>query len=165
MPDPNARFADALSAAPTRSRGFDALGTLVDDTLATRLFTVMTLDHARGVARRAWSNRPDAYPVSGEKEIEPNPWYAQVVARGEPFVANTLAEIAEVFPDAELIGSLGCASVLNLPVTRRGQVVGTLNLLEGQDHFTPDRVAEARALLTLPALACFLLPSGGSDLA
>ncbi|OWU83903.1 hypothetical protein ATO6_15925 [Oceanicola sp. 22II-s10i] len=151
-----AKFITSLGAAPDRQAGFDALGTLVDEALGTRLFTVMVLDRPRAVASRAWTNMPDAYPASGEKPIEPNDWLAGI-QRGESFVRNSIDEIAEVFPDWELIRSLGCHSVLNMPVRARGQIVGTLNLLDGPGHFTRDRVAACEAILRLPGTACFLL--------
>ena len=66
-----------------------------------------------------------------------------------------------MFPDADTIAALGCGSVLNLPVMQAGQVIGTLNLLEAPGHFTPPVVARAQGLLTLPAMACFLLPVRG----
>ena len=71
------------------------------------------------------------------------------------FVANTLADIATVFPDYELIGSLGCGSVINLPVTEGGEVVATVNMLDSEQHYTPQRVALAEAHLHTPALQAF----------
>ncbi|WP_424929443.1 GAF domain-containing protein [Amaricoccus tamworthensis] len=132
---------------------FDALAKLVKDTLGVRLFTVMELDHACGVARRTYTNMPDAYPVSGEKPMEHNRWSDQVEGRHETFVANSIAEIAEVFPDHELIKSLGCESCLNLPIVVNGKVLGTLNCLDAEGHFTPERVAAAETLKPAGVLA------------
>jgi hypothetical protein len=85
-----------------------------------------------------------------------DPWFEQVVINRQSFVRNTLAEIAEHFPDYELIGKLGCGSVLNMPVVLGGEVAGTVNCLDVEHHFTPERVAAARHL-ALPALAAFLI--------
>ena len=65
---------------------------------------------------------PDDYPVSGEKTLQHNKWTETVLHRHETFVANSIEEIAEVFPDFELIRSLGCESCLNLPVVIGGRV-------------------------------------------
>ena len=71
----------------------------------------------------------------------------------QTFVANTIEEIAEVFGDYELIQSLGCESVMNVPINIRGQVVGTLNCLNVAGHFTPERVVASEALKVPGALA------------
>ena len=64
--------------------------------------------------------------------------------------------IAEVFPDHELIASLGCQSVINVPVVIYGAVYGTINCLDVAGYYTPDRVAASEAL-KLPGAAAFLL--------
>jgi len=149
-------FTRALAAPGQPGGAFDALARLAEATVGVRLFTLMTLDHARGVARRAYSNMPDAYPVSGEKPMHRNRWADVVEGRREIFVANTIDEIAEVFPDHELIRSLGCESCMNVPVVVGGQVLGTLNCLHGAGHYTPVRVAAAERL-KLPGAAALLL--------
>ena len=117
------------------------------------LFTIMRLNREKGVAERIFSNMPDAYPAGGEKPMEPNKWTEIVEEREQTFVANTIEEIAEVFGDHELIQSLGCESVMNVPINIRGQVVGTLNCLNVAGHFTPERVAASEALKVPGALA------------
>ncbi len=59
-----------------------------------------------------------------------------------------------MFYDYELIWSLGCESVLNMPVRWRGQTLGTLNLLHKAGHYNEGHVAHVRLLahLALPAL-------------
>jgi len=151
------RFMKVLSLARSEEAAFDALYRLSDALVAVRLWTVMTVDMQAGLARRAYSNMPDAYPVSGTKPIVRNDWFEIVHGQHRSFVANTLAEIATVFPDHELIGLLGCASVMNLPVLRDGELLGTVNLLDVEGHFTPDRVRICHDALTEPALAAMLV--------
>ncbi len=150
-----ARFIDALEAATNHPAAFAALAALVADTVGPRLFTVMTLDWQAGLARRAFSNQPDAYPVSGDKPVVRNAWFETIHDRGETFVANTIGEIAQVFPDADTIAGLGCASVANLPIRLRGATVGTLNLLDAEGFFDAATVARCEALLRLPAMAAW----------
>ncbi|HCW83516.1 MAG TPA: GAF domain-containing protein [Rhodobacteraceae bacterium] len=135
---------------------FKALEALVDQAIGVKLFTLMEVDHDRGVARRNYSNMPDAYAASGEKPIEDNAWTEQVQGRQEIFVANSIEEIAAVFPDHALIKSLGCESCMNVPIVVNGNVIGTLNCLHDAGHFTPERVAAAEGLKQAGALA-FLL--------
>ncbi len=152
----NDRFTRDLAAARTSEAIFDALYRLSDALVPVRLWTVMTVDLAEGVARRAYTNMPDAYPASGTKPINRNAWFDIVHGQHRSFVANTLAEIAEVFPDHALIGSLGCASVLNFPVVHDGGLIATVNLLDAKGHFTPERVRRCEDVLSGPALAAAL---------
>ncbi|THD83732.1 GAF domain-containing protein [Aliigemmobacter aestuarii] len=105
-----------------------------------RLFTITVQDDAAGVVRRAWSSAPEAYPVSGTKPLQHDRWSLQVLVQGESFVANTTAEFADVFPDHELINSLGCHSAMNIPVFDGDRVLGTINILDAEGFFTEERV-------------------------
>lgn len=111
-----------------------------------RLFTVTVQDEAAGVARRAWSSDPVAYPVSGTKPLSHDRWSLQVLVQGESFVANSTAEFADVFPDHALINSLGCHSALNIPVFDGGGVLGTINILDVAGFFTDERVLAFEAM-------------------
>ncbi len=151
------KVAEALQQGADQPRAtFAALEQTVQDTVGARLFTVMEIIPDRGVAVRSYTSLPDAYPVSGEKPLPDNHWSDIVLARRETFVANSIAEIAEVFPDHELIRSLGCESCLNLPVVIAGRVRGTLNILHGAGHFTPERASAAEGLKPAAALAILL---------
>lgn len=152
-----ARFNAALSAATAPQDPFVALHRLTADTVGARLFTVTTVEDNGRLARRSYTSHPAEYPVSGTKTVEPNRWTEVVLDRRETFVANRLAEIATVFPDHALIGSLGLGSVVNMPVILRGQIGATLNLLDVEGYFTPERVAFITAYLTLPTMAAQLL--------
>lgn len=146
----------ALAAQDQPGAVFKALEALVSETIGVRLFTLMQIDYARRIAWRNYSNMPQAYPTSGEKPIQDNAWTAQVQERHETFVANSIEEIARVFPDHDLIRSLGCESCINIPVVICGQVMGTLNCLHEAGHYTPARVAASESLKEPGALA-FLL--------
>ena len=160
MTDSPAAFAAALSRATTEAAAFDALCTLTRATVGAKLFTIMTVDMGAMLARRAYTDDPVHDPTSGTKPIERNAWFDIVHGRRKTFVANTLADIARVFPDAELIGRLGCGSVVNLPVVLGGELVATVNILEAEGHYTPDRVELIHAALALPALATLAVVRG-----
>ena len=156
-PEAQARFRAALSAARAPGDAYAALQTLAQTLIGARLFTVMTVDMCAMLARRAYTSHPVDYPASGTKPIEMNDWFEIVHGRHESFVANRLDEIDRVFPDAELIGRLGCGSVMNLPVLLGGELAATINMLDTEAHFTPPRVALAEAELTLPSMAALLV--------
>ena len=152
-----AKFVDAVSAARESETSWKALEDLAGAVVGHKLFTVMTVDMAAGLARRAHSNHPTEYPVSGTKPIHRDAWFDVVHLERRSFVANSIEAIAEVFPDHALIASLGCGSVMNLPVVLEGDLVAALNLLDVAGYYTPERVAAAEAQLAIPARLCCAL--------
>jgi hypothetical protein len=157
MTDPIVTFTDALQTAETETAAFDALCALTKATVGAKLFTVMTSDLEAMEARRAYTDDAENYPTSGTKPIEMNRWFETVLVRRETFVSNTLDDIATVFPDAELIGRLGCGSVVNLPIIVGGQVLATMNILHEEGYYTPERVDQIQRDLRLPALSATLV--------
>jgi transcriptional regulator with GAF, ATPase, and Fis domain len=152
-----AAFRNAVAAAndqPTAT--YAALRELADKLIGAKLFTLMSFDFETSLAARFYSNMPDAYPVSGTKPVNTDHWATTVLVEKKVFVANTIAEIADVFPDHKLIKSLGCESCINVPVVIGGTVAGTINILNEAGHYTPERIAAAEAL-KLPGALCFLL--------
>lgn len=152
-------IAAALVETDQPQATYKALEKLVDETIGVTLFTLMVIDSEKGVARRTFTNMPDAYPSSGEKPIEPSPWTELVHDRHQTFVANSIEEIAAVFGDFELIQSLGCESCLNLPIIIAGKLIGTLNCLNVAGHYTPERVQAAESLKQAGALVFLLAAS------
>ena len=126
---------------------FAALHGAAKAACGARLFTVTVLDRAAGVARRAYSSHPDEYPVTGTKPMTDTPWTEQVIQRGEPFVANETKVFSPYFADHALINALGCEAAMNIPVSDGVRVVGTINILDAEGHFTPARVATLTALV------------------
>ena len=115
--------------------------------LGTRLFTITTQDETAGLARRAYTSHPVEYPVSGTKPLTRDGWYDHCITGQQTFVANTTPEFAKYFFDHALITSLGLGSCINIPVAEDGRVLGTVNLLAEEHHFTPDRLAAYQALV------------------
>lgn len=158
-------FARALAAAAQPGEAYAALQDLAQALVGARLFTVMEVTGDAMSGRRVHSNRPAAYPVSGIVRLRENAWYETAIRRRAPFVANDAAGLAAVFADHELIASLGCASVLNLPVVADGRLIATVNLLDRAGHYDEARVALAIDCLTEPARAALLAERrlGGND--
>lgn len=118
------------------------------------LFTVLLHHPEQRESERFYSNMPDAYPVGGRKPVTDHPWMQQVIRAGRPYIGRTRADIQYVFHDYELIWSLGCESVLNMPVRWAGETVGTVNLLHRSEYYTEAHLPQVRhlAALALPAL-------------
>jgi hypothetical protein len=146
-------FLDALAAPEQPAATLLALQTLFRREVGARLFTVMTFDAATGLSQRVHSSHPKEYPVSGVKPLSRGLWSRTVIDERKLFVANSIAAIAEVFPDHELILALGCESVVNLPVVFAGAVIGTVNMLDAPGYYTPERVARIEGLLPFAAAA------------
>jgi len=125
----------------------DAIFRALHEHTGGRLFTVTVLDRKAALARRAYSSHPEDYPVSGTKPMvqaeQANDWTRQVVERGEVFVANTVAEFAIYFPDHALIESLGCGSVINIPIVH-GEVIGTVNILDVAHYFDAEKIRHCK---------------------
>jgi hypothetical protein len=156
-------FLAALAAPNQPAPVFLALETIIREEVGAKLFTLMTFDARTGLSRRVHSSHPREYPVSGSKPLSVGLWSRTVIDARRTFVANTIEAIAEVFPDHELIRSLGCGSVVNLPVVFSGVVIGTANALDGPGHYTPERVERIEGLspfVTITLLAARLARPG-----
>jgi hypothetical protein len=145
----------AAAALPDQPRAlFAALETATAAAIGHRLFTIMRYHADTAESERIWSNQPEAYPVRGRKPVVDSAWTRRIFAERAAYIGRDAADIRSVFPDHELIASLGCASVLNLPVVWAGRVLGTLNLLHEAGWYTEHHAALGVALagLGIPAL-------------
>lgn len=148
------RVAAAHGAAGQPEATLAALAEALASSVGYRLFTVLLHDPIAGEIRRAYSSKPAEYPVGGAKLITDSAWMRQVLQRGEAYVGHDRDDIRAVFFDYELIWSLGCESVLNMPVWWNGSVIGTLNLLHQAgwyDAVDPEGLI-ALAQLAVPAM-------------
>jgi len=148
-------FDTAIATLKHADDAWQALRVLAETLVGAKLFTVMTVDWENERAGRVFTSHPEQYPVSGTKPLHYDSWFDVVHKERQPFVANTIADIAKVFPDHALIWSLGCGSVVNLPIEIAGAMVGTVNLLDAEHFYTAERVAATEAL-KLPAKTAYL---------
>lgn len=146
-------FRAALAAPDQPTPVYLALQAIVRREVGASLFTLMTFDAPTGLSRRIHSSHLRDYPVSGMKPLSVGLWSRTVVEERRTFVANTIEAIAEVFPDHELIASLGCGSVVNLPVVFNDAVIGVANALDAPGHYAPQRVERIERLAPLVTIA------------
>ena len=144
----------AVAVAAVRAGQPDVLFSALDGALAAvlghRLFTVLLHHAATGESERRYTNRPAAYPVGGRKALNPTAWAQQVIHERRPYLGRTAADVRAVFFDHELIASLGCGSVINIPVVWNDRLLGTLNLLH-EEHWYEE--SDTAIGLTFAALA------------
>jgi GAF domain-containing protein len=134
---------------------YRALDHIIGQLVGHKLFTLLYVTASGEEVARVYSNMPDAYPVGGRKAMGPTPWGDHVMKGLKPYVGHTAEDIRWAFFDHELIASLGCESVLNMPVIYDGRVLGTLNLLHEAGFYRDDhaRLLEPyAALLATPFL-------------
>lgn len=112
-----------------------------------KLFTLLYVD-GQEVAR-VYSNQPEAYPVFGRKPMGPTPWGKLVMEGRQPFLGKDMDAIRWAFFDHELIASLGCGSVINIPIIYSGETIGTMNLLDAEHHYAESHVPLVNALAPL----------------
>jgi hypothetical protein len=141
------------------------LSTLEDKVRAAvgvRLFTVLAWIPARRALRRVHSSHPEQYPVGGEKTLEVAPgWLDRCIGAKEPYFGRDRLAVREIFADHELIESLGCGSIINVPVVDGGTTLGALNILDAEGSYDDTSVSAALSLAPLAVPALRELVSGG----
>jgi transcriptional regulator with GAF, ATPase, and Fis domain len=140
---------------------FAALDHALASVLGHKLFTLLMYHPDQAQSERCYTNQPIAYPVGGRKPITPSPWTESLFQHHRPYIGHTAEDIREVFPDHELIASLGCASVLNVPIVWSDRTLGTMNLLHEAHWYDDGDVSIARvfAALAVPAFLSLTRPS------
>ena len=129
-PRPHLEAVAAVATLPGQPQAlFGALEAALGAVLGHRLFTLMRYHARTGESERIYTSHPREYPVGGKKALNPTAWTEQVLRRQQPYLGRTPADVQAVFFDHALIASLGCGSVLNLPIVWDGRVLGTINLL------------------------------------
>ncbi|MFF5093101.1 MULTISPECIES: GAF domain-containing protein [Actinosynnema] len=131
----------------------------VREEVGARLFTVLAWIPEREALRRVHSSHPEQYPVGGEKTVEVAAgWIDRCITHAEPYFGPDRAAVREIFADHDLIESLGCGTIVNVPVLDGDRVLGVLNLLDAEGAYTGETVAAAQELapLAVPALRAAL---------
>ncbi|MGP4099542.1 GAF domain-containing protein [Nonomuraea sp. KM90] len=116
--------------------------------VGVRLFTVLAWVPERRALRRVHSSHPGQYPVGGEKTVEvAQDWLATCIEGRRPYFGPDKAAVREIFADHELIESLGCGSIINVPVIgEEGEVLGVLNILDAEGSYDERSVAAAQSI-------------------
>jgi transcriptional regulator with GAF, ATPase, and Fis domain len=136
----------------------EAIYRAVDAALAAtpgfRLFTILVCHNEKRLVQRVYTNNPASYPVGGTKPMSSSPWSDRVMKDGAVYIGRTREDIKAAFFDYELIWSLGCESVINVPIRWRGETLGTFNLLHQAGYYTEQHEEAVRlmAQLAIPAV-------------
>jgi hypothetical protein len=150
-------FLELVRAPVATEPMFRFVARLVDEAIGSKLTTATIFDVAGGRLRRVYTENAEAYPVGGYKPIPANKWTETIIGRREIYTALTIEAIAEDFFDWQLIRSLGCESIANLPIVVGGQTIGAFNLLHEAGYYTAERLERLPEILPFATLAYLIL--------
>ena len=135
--------AAVLATAPDREALYRAVAGALQDLVGHRLFTLLAVMPDGEEVQRFWSSDETSYPLTGRKRVGPTPWGEVVLKRRSPWLGNDAEAIRWAFADHELIASLGLGACINIPIVHRDRLLGTMNMLHAEHHFTQADVAVA----------------------
>lgn len=125
----------------------------IEQEVGVTLFTVLRFTEGGAVMERIYSSHADEYPVGGTKQVatQVSPdWVAACRDSGEPFLGVTPADLDRIFDDASMIKSLGCGSILNVPIPGPdGVPLATVNMCAPEGTYIP--TAQERAVQIIDA--------------
>ena len=81
-----------------------------------------------------------------------NIWSTKVLKNKQHFICKSKQEIKKIFFDYEIIFSLGCGSIINLLILFQGRPIGTVNILNKENHYSD------KDLKKIDFLTVFLIP-------
>jgi hypothetical protein len=150
-------FLPLVRAAGSTEPLFGFVARLIAEVIGSKLTTATLFDVPAGRLRRVYTENAAAYPVGGYKPIPANKWTDILIGRHEIYTALSIEAIAEDFFDWQLIQSLGCESIANLPIVVGGQTIGAFNLLHEAGYYTEARLARVPEILPFATLAYLAL--------
>ena len=101
-----------------------------------KLFTLTVVDYSIKYVERVYSNNTKIYPLLGTKPIPNNFWTKKVIVNKKDFIATNIKEIKKLFFDHKIITSIGCGSIINIPIINNNKISGTLNILHKEKFYT-----------------------------
>jgi GAF domain-containing protein len=134
----------------TSTDGFASVEAAAREQVGVRLFTVLAWVEETSALQRVYSSHPVEYPTGGRKVFPREaPWIRRVVLEQQPYLGPDPEAVSAVFEDHDLIASLGCGAVVNVPVVDNGETLGVLNLLDAQGSYSEGSVSVAVPLAQL----------------
>jgi len=150
-------FLDLVRRPDATEAMFGFVARLIGEAIGSKLTTATLFDVPAGRLRRIYTENATAYAVGGYKPIPANKWTETLIGRQEIYAALSIAAIAEDFFDWELIRSLGCESIANLPIVVGGRTIGAFNLLHDAGYYTAGRLARVPEVMPFATLAYLAL--------
>ena len=123
---------------------YKKLDKLIFRLVGHKLLTLMVIDRSGKYVERVYTNNKKIYPLLGTKAIPANAWTKRVLIEKKEFLGSNFKQIKKLFFDHETIKSLGCGSIINLPVINNNKVLGTLNILHKENYYNKTSLKNVR---------------------
>ena len=130
---------------------YNKLDKSIKHIIGHKLFTLTVIDRSTKYVERVYSNNKKIYPLLGTKPIPNNAWTRKVIIEKKQFLASNFKEIKKLFFDYEIIQSLGCGSIINIPILNNKKILGTLNVLHKEKYYTKKSVNKIKPFAQLLA--------------
>ena len=107
--------------------------------MGVKLFTILAFTEGGQALHRIYSSHPQQYPVGGRKDVAADvaaDWVTRCRYEQAPYFGATREDVRRVFTDSALIESLGCGSIINVPIVRHGVSIGALNILDVEGAYS-----------------------------
>lgn len=140
------KVAAILQKEPDRKMLYGAVDEALQTLVGHRLFTLLAVMPDGEQVQRFWSSDEKSYPLTGRKRVGPTPWGEVVLKHQSPWLGNDADAIRWAFSDHALIASLGLGACINIPIVHQGRLLGTMNILNAENHFADGDVAIANRL-------------------
>ena len=115
---------------------YKKLDKIIKRNIDHKLFTLTVVDRSIKYVERVYSNNTKIYPLLGTKPIPKNSWTNKVINNKKYFFGESKNQIKKLFFDYEKIFSLGCGSIINIPIINDKKILGTLNILHKEKFYT-----------------------------
>ena len=129
---------------------FRALDAAMDAGIGHTYITVLLYHENLQEIERFYSSNLDAYPLAGRKDVPKSAWTEKLLINQECYIGYDASDIKKYFFDHELIHSLGCDAILNVPVVYDGVTLGTINLVHKEGWYEE---SDTEAALTFAGIA------------
>ena len=123
---------------------YKKLDLAIKKTVGHKLFTLMVVDKSGKYVERVYSNNKKIYPLLGTKPIPKNAWTKRVIINKKEFLGSNFNQIKKLFFDYKIIQSLGCGSIINIPIISNKNVLGTLNILHKENYYNKKSINDVK---------------------
>jgi hypothetical protein len=114
--------------------------------MGVKLFTILAFTDGGQTMQRIYSSHPQQYPVGGRKDVVSAvaaDWVTRCRDEQAPYFGASREDVRRIFTDSALIESLGCGSIINVPIVRHGVCIGALNILDAEGTYSGADIEKA----------------------
>lgn len=154
LPESTADFVRSIHSGSPPDELWAKLQKAASETIGYTLFTILVYDSATATTSRMFTTRPHDQPAGARKRVAPGSrWAQRVLVDGNMLVARNKEELSQIFSEHAFLASIGCESVLNVPMrsAASAKVIGSLNFLAEAGHYDETDLDLAMLLAQLMA--------------